>query len=399
MGTPATIRYYNLDALRGFAMLLGIGLHAAIPFVPYREPDDSGSGLLWLFVAFVHGFRMPLFFLLSGFFTTMLWRRRGLRFLIKHRLKRIGIPLAIGIFTILPAVIIGLVGGLVISGVDLETVDPLNASTSYSEQFEVDSSLGATPQKTAAPLSKTQPFEFAHMWFLWFLLWMVAGFAAIVTIVRWLARKAEHTRPIPTKALTGILWSLPVVTFIPQLMMVERTFGPDTSVGLVPAIHVLAYYACFFGFGALAYDQNNRHGLALIESLGRRWMLLVVSSTVLFFPGLALVETSWITASTCQVAFAWTMSFALIGLFRRFMATERFWVRYLSDASYWMYLAHLPLVFIAQGVIASWDVPAIPKFLVISASVTAMLLVTYQHLVRYRALGTLLNGQRIRPAS
>ena len=93
------------------------------------------------------------------------------------------------------------------------------------------------------------------------------------------------------------------------------------------------------------------------------------------------------------------MSFALIGLFRRFMATERFWVRYLSDASYWMYLAHLPLVFIAQGVIASWDVPAIPKFLVISASVTAMLLVTYQHLVRYRALGTLLNGQRIRPAS
>ena len=86
-------------------MLLGIGLHAAIPFVPYREPDDSGSGLLWLFVAFVHGFRMPLFFLLSGFFTPMLWRRRGLRFLIKHRLQRIGIPLAIGLFTIIPAVI------------------------------------------------------------------------------------------------------------------------------------------------------------------------------------------------------------------------------------------------------------------------------------------------------
>ena len=47
---PSTAaRYYNLDALRGFAMLLGIGLHAAIPFIPYSEPGDSGSGLLILF--------------------------------------------------------------------------------------------------------------------------------------------------------------------------------------------------------------------------------------------------------------------------------------------------------------------------------------------------------------
>ena len=132
----------------------------------------------------------------------------------------------------------------------------------------------------------------------------------------------------------------------------------------MPAVHVLAYYGCFFGFGALAYDRNNRHGLALIESLGHRWIVLLVLSTVLLFgPGLALIDTSWVASSAIQVTFAWTMSFGLIGLFRRFMSDERFWVRYLSDASYWMYLAHLPLVFVAQGLIAGWDIPAIPKFL------------------------------------
>ena len=397
--SPTAIRYYNLDALRGFAMLLGIGLHAAIPFVPYSEPDDSGSGLLVLFFLFVHGFRMPLFFLLSGFFPSMLWRRRGLRFLIEHRLKRIGLPLLIGVFTVLPAVIIGLVGGLVLSGVDLDNIDPEKAATGYSEQLEVDSDFDAEPQNTEVPVAGTdeEPFEFAHMWFLWFLLWMVAGFATVVTTIRWLVRKAGHKQPIPTSLLTGVLWSLPEVTLIPQMMMVERSFGPDTSAGLVPAVHVLAYYGCFFSFGALAYDRNNRHGLALIESLGRRWILLLTLSTVLLFgPGLALIETSWATASAIQVTFAWTMSFGLIGLFRRFMSAERFWVRYLSDASYWMYLAHLPLVFVAQGLIAGWDIPAIPKFLVISASVTAILLVTYQYLVRYRAIGSLLNGKRVR---
>ncbi len=52
----------------------------------------------------VHGFRMPLFFLLSGFFTAMLWRRRGLSSLVRHRIRRIALPLAIGMVTVVPAV-------------------------------------------------------------------------------------------------------------------------------------------------------------------------------------------------------------------------------------------------------------------------------------------------------
>ena len=72
-------------------MLLGIGLHAAIPFVPWRGKADTGVWLLDVFVAFVHGFRMPLFFLISGFFTAMLWRRRGLRAAgLSARLLRVG---------------------------------------------------------------------------------------------------------------------------------------------------------------------------------------------------------------------------------------------------------------------------------------------------------------------
>ncbi|MFM1558046.1 MAG: acyltransferase family protein [Roseibacillus sp.] len=43
----------------------------------------------------IHGFRLPLFFLVSGFFTAMLWRHRGLKELVKLRSKRILLPLAI----------------------------------------------------------------------------------------------------------------------------------------------------------------------------------------------------------------------------------------------------------------------------------------------------------------
>ncbi len=46
---------------------------------------------------------MPLFFLLIGFFTAMLWRKRGLGGLLRQLAKRIALPLALGCVTIVPA--------------------------------------------------------------------------------------------------------------------------------------------------------------------------------------------------------------------------------------------------------------------------------------------------------
>ena len=47
---------------------------------------------------------MPVFFVLSGFFTAMLWRGRGLKSLLSHRFRRVLLPLLLGLVTIVPAV-------------------------------------------------------------------------------------------------------------------------------------------------------------------------------------------------------------------------------------------------------------------------------------------------------
>ena len=126
-------RYHDLDALRAFAMLLGIALHGVLSFFPVpiwpaqdlQQPmvevpamlaaplekagldaPESYSPFAFALHA-IHGFRMQLFFLVSGFFTAMLWRKRGLKSLAKHRAKRILLPLAIALpliwITIIPA--------------------------------------------------------------------------------------------------------------------------------------------------------------------------------------------------------------------------------------------------------------------------------------------------------
>ena len=105
--TPSN-RFHDLDALRAVAMLLGIVLHTALFFMPdafAKEYPDQVSGVYTLVFFAIHGFRMPVFFLLSGFFTAMLWQRRGLRQLADHRLKRVGLPLAVGALTVVPITI------------------------------------------------------------------------------------------------------------------------------------------------------------------------------------------------------------------------------------------------------------------------------------------------------
>ena len=80
--TPAhPERLHALDSLRAIAMLLGIVLHAMMSFIvtPVKWPahDTQRSFAFDAIVYMIHGFRMPLFFFLAGFFAHLLVERMG----------------------------------------------------------------------------------------------------------------------------------------------------------------------------------------------------------------------------------------------------------------------------------------------------------------------------------
>ena len=81
------------------------------------------------------------------------------------------------------------------------------------------------------------------------------------------------------------------------------------------------------------------------------------------------------------------------------LSRERPTIRFLSDSSYWLYLAHLPLVVAAQALVQHWRLPSGVKFTLLLAGVTGLLLLTYRYWVRYTWLGRFLNGPRTRPTS
>ena len=146
--------------------------------------------------------------------------------------------------------------------------------------------------------------------------------------------------------------------------------------------------------------------------MGRWWRLTLPIALLLVFPlgyelslgGLGLFEKELLDSGWCrplaiflQVAYAWLMTFGLMGLFRSLFSRENQTMRYISDSSYWLYLAHLPLIIIAQVIVRDWQMPAWGKFTLVCTVTTALLLASYQLGVRYTPIGTLLNGPRTRP--
>ena len=368
-------RYHDLDALRAAAMLLGIVLHAALFLVPDAWPvvDKQASDDLPYdhVVSAIHLFRMPVFFLLSGFFSAMLVGRRGLRGLLRQRLMRVGLPLLAGCFTIVP---LTAWAWIATTGYDLAKDFPPGASA-------LDMAVGVW---LFAWLD-----SFHHLWFLWHLLWLVGVYALLVRLGLTFTHRWAW-------------WALVPMVALPQFFMLW--IGADTSTGIVIAPHVLAYYALFFLFGAFMYGR----GLAV----PKQWAAAVPPALLLLYPlavyvlriavreydarNEELAAAIWLAGTVVQVACTWLMCFGLMGLFRWLAAAERPWVRYVSDSSYWLYLAHLPLIAVAQRLAVEWDANVHLKFALIVLAATALLLASYHLAVRHTPIGAFLNGPRSR---
>ena len=69
-------------------------------------------------------------------------------------------------------------------------------------------------------------------------------------------------------------------------------------------------------------------------------------------------------------------------------------MRWLADASYWVYLVHLPLLFAIQYRLLDLQMHWSAKFAIATLCTLALSFASYQLLVRHTPIGGLLNGTR-----
>ena len=135
--TSSQLRLHALDNLRSVMMWLGIVfhvslLHATYPTAPVTLRDTQTSLGADVLVGFIHVFRMPVFFVLAGFFVLFLTQQRGLSNMLRNRLQRIALPFAVFWLLIFPPTVCIYVAYLFrmshgVWGIDFEVLH--NAST------------------------------------------------------------------------------------------------------------------------------------------------------------------------------------------------------------------------------------------------------------------------------
>ena len=93
------------------------------------------------------------------------------------------------------------------------------------------------------------------------------------------------------------------------------------------------------------------------------------------------------------------LTLIMLVLGRRLLDSRNRALRYISDASYWIYIIHLPLLFYIQVLLTSLDLNVWLKFAISSLGTVAIALIVYEAVIRYTPIGTMLNGKKRRGQS
>jgi glucans biosynthesis protein C len=97
----------------------------------------------------------------------------------------------------------------------------------------------------------------------------------------------------------------------------------------------------------------------------------------------------------CTPAWPGLTRFTVIGLALRFLSGFSATRRCLADASYWLYLIHLPILMGLQVAVSALDWPWPVKFAAILGIAFPLMFASYRLLVRDSFIGAVLNGRRM----
>lgn len=391
-------RLHSLDAVRATALLLGIALHDTLPFLQNVQGwvwTDTPSDIMAAVWYIIHIFRMPVFFLIAGFFGRMMIERRGTKAFIKDRSKRIVVPLLVG----LPAVMI--LSG--ISYVIAAILGPVNL-TGLIKEAQQEAVQQATAQQETGGFN----FSWSYLWFLYYLI----IFYTCVLAIRTVFNKAIDRKGRIRLALDGIvrflmrgvwgpvLLALPIAAYSYQLEGWASWTGLPAGFGLAPNAMAMIGYGTVFGLGWLLHRQ-----IHLLMALEKSWILYCVLAAALTVVCYTIAGRTprWepylkgrelLIYSAAYMICLWCWVYGLVGLSIRFMSGASPARRYISDASYWIYLMHAPALIFFHVLFGPFNWHWSIKYVLSIAGSMPILLVSYHYLVRFTFIGATLNGRR-----
>lgn len=380
-----TIRYHYMDNLRASAMLLGVFFHAMLAYVPNMQSlwlaaNPENSEIFSVVAWYTHLFRMPLFFLIAGFFATYLIQKRGLKSFLKNRSLRLALPFIV----FWPLTLIAIIGPMLWAVANIENPSPMLSMIGFFQTME-------NPPQT--PLSTT------HLWFIYNLFMFCAVFAI-------LERFAKPLLAVLERLLTArtLVFVVPLLMIPAMATQVEPHPAPEQ---FMPRLWSFGYFGLFFLIGTVYFRRQS-----LLDDLKPYLPLMLIASTAMYVvyyrmlpqnftfeeamamaggPPLTLKQVG-ISALEAFMSVHLTLSCLVLG--KQFLDRASKPVRFIADSSYWVYIMHLPVLFFVQYLLLDTNWNPWIEFLISSFATMGIGMLTYALIIRPTPIGWMLNGRR-----
>ncbi|MFI6387037.1 acyltransferase [Nonomuraea sp. NPDC050540] len=347
--TVTAVRLHYLDRVRVLLTVLVVLHHVALTYGSfalwyYHEPSmgkPSPPGewdrLLDLFLLLNQTYFMGLFFLISAYLMPGSHDRKGGRRFLADRAIRLGLPLILLVFAVIP-----------LAKLPLYRWENARAPLTYLNFY-------------------LRELEQGPGWFLVTLMVFVVAYAAIRALRP--APRRQPATPLRARTMIGFAALLATLGVAWRLLPLERV-----PVVQFPVPDYLPQYICMFTAGVLAY---RRGWLTAIPARASGWGFCVaaVAAVTLLPVALAGADTSGEQPLLAQVAhglfdgvYCVGMSLGILGLFsRRFAAEPTPRGRFLSANAYAVYVLHSGVLVMVSVALSGLPAGALTKFALAAA--------------------------------
>ncbi|QMA42948.1 glucans biosynthesis protein MdoC [Citrobacter freundii] len=323
MSSVSPPREYFLDSIRAWLMLLGIPFHISLIYSTHTWHVNSAEPSWWLtlFNDFIHAFRMQVFFVISGYFSYMLFLRYPLKRWWKVRVERVGIPMltAIPLLTLPQFIMLQYVKGKADSWHTLSGYDKYNALA-----WELIS----------------------HLWFLLVLVVLTTVSMWVFTLMKnRLTQSDSVSAPAVSMTKLTLIFILLGVGYAAVRRTIFILYPSILSDGMFNFIVMQTlFYVPFFMLGALAFINPNLKALFTTPSrgctLGAAFAFVAYLLNQRYGNGDAwMYETEYVIT---MVMGLWMVN-VVFSLGHRLLNFQSARVTYFVNASLFIYLVHHPL--------------------------------------------------------
>ena len=364
-------RQYYIDWLRILLILSVFLFHIGMIFNTWPwhvKNDQQYGGVLKQIMIFLHNWRMPLLFMLSGAGTFFALGIRTPGQYLFERFKRLLIPLAGGIFILVPVQV-------------------------YIEKISQFSSLKEFYMHMFDGIYPEGNFSWHHLWFIAYLFVIALFISPFLNFMR--SRCFENFRSglekIVTKPLTLNIFLIPLL--LSQILL--RPFFETETGALLDDWASMTFYIIFFLAGFILLPSAN------ITEAMRKYRALYLSEVIvvaiIMFSLADKAESersAEIAHDIASIVLSWSCAITAIGFARQYMNKTSKMRKRANEAIYPFYLLHQPVIVVTGYFTVHLEVPALLKVIIVLTVSFSLTVIIYWFLIRPYNLTRVIFGMK-----